>query len=104
MRLRKSLIRTNLKLKLKIKSLTRKIGVADQQYIISTGVFKNAAGAEKFRLSTVKSGWTARVININMAKTRAYSVQVGPFNSKNQAMLVQHQLQMKSVNGIIRKL
>lgn len=81
-----------------------KAKIINQQYVIQMGVFKNVAGAEKFRQTCDSEGFTARVVKIAMAKGSGYSVQAGPFDSKNQAILVQRQLQKKSVNGIIRKI
>lgn len=74
------------------------------QYVLQLGIFKNAAGAEKFRSSFAKSGYSARVVKFAIAKGIAYSVQAGPFTSKNQALLTQRQLQKKNVNSILRKL
>lgn len=79
------------------------IKISNQVYVIQAGVFKNAVGAEKYRSVFLSMGEMARVVKINLTNGMGYSVQVGPFASKNQAELVQRQLQKKSINGIIRK-
>ncbi len=74
------------------------------QYVVQMGVFKQSKGAEKFRQSFARTGFATRVVKVTLAKGKAYSVQAGPFNSKNQAVLAQQQLQKKKVSGIIRRI
>jgi len=76
----------------------------NNHYILQMGIFKNAAGAERLRASLVKSGFSVKVVKTALAGKAVYSVQVGPFITKNQAVLAQRQLQKKSVNGIVRKI
>lgn len=71
-----------------------------KQYIVQMGVFKNIAGAEKFLQTLAGIDSATRIV----AKRKGYSVQAGPFQNKNQAVLMQRQLQKKNVNGIIQKI
>lgn len=77
---------------------------SSQQYVVQTGVFKYVAGAEKIHQALLKTGVPVRVVKIRMARGKAYSVQAGPFASKEEAKSIQQQLKKKSINGIIRKL
>jgi cell division protein FtsN len=74
------------------------------KYMLQMAVFKSANSAEKYLQTFLSSGLTARVVSIETSKGKNYRVQVGPFQTKNQAMLVQRQLRKKNVNSIIRKI
>jgi len=76
----------------------------NNHYVLQMGIFKNAAGAERMRASLVKSGFSVKVVKTALTGKEVYSVQIGPFITKNQAVLAQRQLQKKSVNGIVRKI
>lgn len=76
----------------------------NSHYVLQMGIFKNAAGAERMRASLVKSGFSVKVVKTALTGKEVYSVQIGPFITKNQAVLAQRQLQKKSVNGIVRKI
>src|SRR4029078_10203951 len=65
----------------------------NNHYILQMGVFKNAAGAERLRASLAKSGFSVKVGKTVLAGKEVYSVQIGPFINKNQAVLAQRQLQ-----------
>lgn len=78
--------------------------VSNGKYILQVGAFKNIDGAEKFCETFLTSGFAARITAAETAKGKIYNVQVGPFTTRNQAVLAQHQLQKKNINGIIRNL
>jgi cell division protein FtsN len=78
--------------------------VSSGKYIIQVGAFKNIAGAEKFCETFLTSGFSARITAAETAKGKIYNVQVGPFNTRDQAVLAERQLQKKNINGIIRSL
>lgn len=74
------------------------------QYIVQIGVFKNAVSAEQLKQSFANAGFATRIIKINMNSGKAYSVQAGPFQKREQALFAQRELKTKNINGIIRKL
>lgn len=72
------------------------------QYVIQLGIFKKASTAERFKLSLNQSGVSANLVHVTLAGDKAFCVQLGPYETKDQAKLMQHRLQQKKINGIVR--
>lgn len=73
-----------------------------EQYVLQLGVFKNATAAERFKSSLATSGLMVKVVNITLAGEHAFCVQLGPYESKDEAKLIQRRLRQKNINGIVR--
>jgi cell division protein FtsN len=72
------------------------------QYIIQLGVFKNASAAERYKSSLIASGLIVKVVNMTLGGKHAFCVQLGPYENKDEAKLVQHRLRQKNISGILR--
>lgn len=77
--------------------------LAKQPYVVQLGVFGNQEAANGYKQSLLRAGFNVDVVKVALAGKMAYRVQFGPFSSKDQARVVQKQLQKKNVSALIRK-
>jgi cell division protein FtsN len=77
--------------------------VGTQPYVVQLGVFGNFEAANGYKQSLHRAGFNVDVVKIPSGSKIAYRVQFGPFNSKDQARVVQKQLLKKNVSALIRK-
>lgn len=74
-----------------------------QPYVVQLGVFGNLEAANGYKQSLHRAGFNVEVVKIPSGNKVAYRVQFGPFDNKDQARIVQKQLQKKNVSALIRK-
>ena len=77
--------------------------LTQQPYVVQLGVFGNLEAANGYKQSLQRAGFSVDVVKIAMAGKTAYRVQFGPFSSKDQARVIQKQLQKKNVSALLRK-
>ena len=85
-----------------VKELSEKIKA--ETYIIQLAVFKNLSSANRYHESLIADGLPADIVRLALANKTFYRVQLGPFQNKTKAQLIQRQLLRKGVSGVVRKI
>lgn len=75
----------------------------EDHFVVQLGKFKTSVAAEQYRLSLAELADKSHIIKMAHATTDLYRLQFGPFNNRDEAILLVHHLQRKGVNAILHK-
>ena len=72
-------------------------------YIIQTGMFSNAASAEKMSQTLTEDGLAPKIVKAYLDEHLVYRVQLGPYDEKNKISDAQSKLAARGIHGTLRK-
>lgn len=86
-------------------SLERELAqeVKKTAFIIQTGIYSNAASANKIRQELAEEGLASKVVKAYMDEHLVYRVQVGPYQEKDKISDAQSKLAARGIHCVLRK-
>lgn len=73
-------------------------------YVIHTGIYSNAASADKTRQVLAGEGLATKIVKAYIDDRLVYRVQIGPFEEKERVSAAQSKLAARGMHGVLRKI